>query len=236
VAAGHGRPEWVLGGAPAWAWSDDGNGKTTLTRLLVLIYDPTAGTIRWGNADVRSLQLADLRRRVGLVTQDVRVFMTTVRDNLTLFGDDILDEQILHALDDLGLMEWYRRLPHGLETWIALARVFLKDPALVILDEASSRLDPATECFIKRVLDRLTVALHLAVLEDDIAGMPQGLETVVGPRGVRLSGGQVQRTLPRIFSCAPPRCSSSMTCPARSTGRPRRCFGSGSARTAPLLG
>ena len=181
-----------------------GSGKTTLTRLLVRFYDPTAGTIRWGDADIRSFQLADLRRRVGLVTQDVHVFTARVRDNLTLFGDDILDEQLLQALGDLGLMEWYRRLPHGLETWIApgglsageaqmlaLARVFLKDPALVILDEASSRLDPATERLIERALDRLLegrtgliVAHRLATLAraDDILILADGHCVEYGPR------------------------------------------------------
>jgi ABC-type multidrug transport system fused ATPase/permease subunit len=181
-----------------------GSGKTTLTRLLARFYDPTAGTIRWGDADVRSLQLADLRRRVGLVTQDVQVFTASVRDNLTLFGDDILDEQILQALGELGLIEWYRRLPHGLETWIApgglsageaqmlaLARVFLTDPALVILDEASSRLDPATERLIARALDRLLegrtgliVAHRLATLAraDDILVLADGRCVEYGPR------------------------------------------------------
>jgi ATP-binding cassette, subfamily B, bacterial len=181
-----------------------GSGRTTLARLLARFYDPTAGTIRWGDTDVRSLQLADLRRRVGLVTQDVHVFTATVRDNLTLFGDDILDEQILQALGDLGLMEWYRRLPHGLETWIApgglsageaqllaLARVFLKDPALVILDEPSSRLDPATERLVERALDRLLegrtgliVAHRLATLAraDDILILSDGRCVEYGPR------------------------------------------------------
>jgi ABC-type multidrug transport system fused ATPase/permease subunit len=181
-----------------------GSGKTTLTRLLVRFYDPTAGTIRWGDADIRTFQLADLRRRVGLVTQDVHVFTASVRDNLTLFGDDILDEQLLHALGDLGLMEWYRRLPHGLETWIApgglsageaqmlaLARVFLKDPALVVLDEASSRLDPATGRLVERALDRLLegrtgliVAHRLATLAraDDILILAEGRCVEYGPR------------------------------------------------------
>jgi ABC-type multidrug transport system fused ATPase/permease subunit len=181
-----------------------GSGKTTLTRLLARFYDPTAGAVRWDGTDVRSFRLAELRRRIGLVTQDVQVFAATVRDNLTLFGAETSDAQILHALDALGLMEWYRRLPRGLDTPIApsglsageaqilaLARVFLTDPALVILDEASSRLDPASEQLIAGALQRLLVgrtglivAHRLATLAraDNILILADGRAVEYGPR------------------------------------------------------
>jgi ATP-binding cassette subfamily B protein len=153
-----------------------GSGKTTLTRLLVRLYDPTTGSIWVGNPggrlDVRDARLAALRRRIGVVTQDVQLFRASVRDNLTFFDPAIADDRILAVIDELGLGPWYRTLPAGLDSeleggsaglsagqaqLLAFTRVFLKDPGLVILDEASSRLDPATEQLIERAVDRLLV-------------------------------------------------------------------------------
>ncbi len=147
-----------------------GSGKTTLTRLLFRLYDPTEGAIRLGGQDIRNVAVADLRGRVGMVTQDVQIFQATVRDNLTLFNPRVTDAQLEHALDELGLREWVSRLPQGLDTrlgagglglsageaqLLAFTRVFLKDPGLVILDEASSRLDPLTERLLERATGRL---------------------------------------------------------------------------------
>jgi ATP-binding cassette subfamily B protein/ATP-binding cassette subfamily C protein len=153
-----------------------GSGKTTLTRLLVRLYDPTSGSIHLGNAggrlDVRDARLAALRRRIGVVTQDVQLFRASVRNNLTFFDPAIPDDRILAVIDELGLGAWYRALPAGLDSeleggaaglsagqaqLLAFTRVFLKDPGLVILDEASSRLDPATEQLIEHAVDRLLV-------------------------------------------------------------------------------
>ncbi len=147
-----------------------GSGKTTLTRLLFRLYDPQSGTLRLGGVDLRAARMEEIRERVGMVTQDVQLFHATVRDNLTLFDETISDERILEVLDDLGLDAWYRSLPEGLETKLqsggsglssgeaqilAFTRVFLKDPGLIILDEASSRLDPATEHLTERAVDKL---------------------------------------------------------------------------------
>jgi len=107
-----------------------------------------------------------------MVTQDIQLFHASVRDNLAFFDRRIPDERIMDALDTLGLMKWYRGLPDGLDTklapggsglsageaqLLAFARVFLKDPGLVILDEASSRLDPASERRLETAVDRLLV-------------------------------------------------------------------------------
>jgi ATP-binding cassette subfamily B protein len=156
-----------------------GSGKTTLTRLLFRLYDPTCGAIRLGTdeshassdtCNIREIALDDLRQRVGLVTQDVQLFNTTVRDNVTLFDKSVSDERVLQVITELGLSNWYDSLPKGLDTLLetkgrnlsageaqllAFARAFLNDPGLVILDEASSRLDPATEKLIEHALDRL---------------------------------------------------------------------------------
>ena len=147
-----------------------GSGKTTLARLLVRLSDAQVGTVRLGGQDLRDVRIAEIRARVGLVTQSVQLFAATVRDNLTVFNPAIADEHMLAAIEELGLGPWYRALPEGLETelapgggglsageaqLLALVRVFLKDAGLIILDEASSRLDPATEALIERALDRL---------------------------------------------------------------------------------
>jgi ATP-binding cassette, subfamily B, bacterial len=147
-----------------------GSGKTTTARLLFRLYDPQVGSIRLNGADIRASKMDDLRRKVAMVTQDVQLFKATVRDNLTFFDASIPDEDVEAALRDLGLWEWVQSLPYGLDTilesgggglsageaqLLAFTRVFLRDPGLVILDEASSRLDPATEQLIERAVNRL---------------------------------------------------------------------------------
>jgi ABC-type multidrug transport system fused ATPase/permease subunit len=147
-----------------------GSGKTTITRLLLRLYDPSEGSVRLGGVELRRARRADLRARIGVVTQDVQLFRASVRDNLTFFDPSITDARLMRALGELGLDEWCRALPDGLDTMVAsgggglsageaqllaFTRVFLKDPGLVILDEASSRLDPATERLIERAVGRL---------------------------------------------------------------------------------
>lgn len=147
-----------------------GSGKTTLARLVFRLYDPQSGSIQLGGRSIRELRLKHLRTRVALVTQDVQLFQATVRDNLTFFDRAVPDERIHDVIEQLELVDWYHRLPEGLDTQLetggrglsageaqllAFTRVFLRDPGLVILDEASSRLDPATEQLIERAVSRL---------------------------------------------------------------------------------
>lgn len=151
-----------------------GSGKTTMSRLLLRFYEPTSGCIRLGSTGgemmaLHELTLGALRERIEIVTQEVQLFHATVRDNLTMFADEISDARILAALDELGLSDWHSTLPNGLDTrlessdnlsageaqLLALGRVFLADVGLVVLDEASSRLDPATEHLLERALNRL---------------------------------------------------------------------------------
>jgi len=140
-----------------------GSGKTTLARLLLRLWDVDAGAVRVGGVDVRDLRVAALRARVAIVTQDVDLFRASLRDNLTLFGAHPADDDELHALlRRVGLGDWAGSLPDGLDTvleggqglsagegqLVAFARAFLADPDVVVLDEASSRLDPVTEARI----------------------------------------------------------------------------------------
>jgi ATP-binding cassette subfamily B protein/ATP-binding cassette subfamily C protein len=155
-----------------------GSGKTTLARLLLRLYDPSQGHITLGGVEPSQTRLQPLRRRVALVTQDVQIFQASVRDNLTLFDRTLPDERLHEVLQDLGLTAWLRSLPNGLDSelrpgsaglsagqaqLLAFGRVFLSDPGLVILDEATSRLDPATEHWIEHAIDRL-LAERTAIL------------------------------------------------------------------------
>jgi ATP-binding cassette, subfamily B, bacterial len=152
-----------------------GSGKTTLARLIFRLYDVTAGRVCLAEdgqnaVDIRDMPLTILPERVGMVTQDVQIFRGTVRQNLTLFDAAIPDARVLEAIADLELGDWFARQTKGLDTelesggkgmsagegqLLAFARVFLRNPGLVILDEASSRLDPLTERRIERAIDKL---------------------------------------------------------------------------------
>jgi len=183
-----------------------GSGKTTLTRLLCRLYDPARGEVQLGGVPLPNVPLDDLRNRVGIVTQDVQLFEATVRHNLTMFDDTIDDELLLSVVDRLGLGQWLHDLPDGLDTMLSTAtaglsageaqllaftRVFLRNPGLVILDEASSRLDPLTERLMERAIDRLfqdrtavIVAHRLATVQraDRIMILEDGCITEFGDR------------------------------------------------------
>ena len=183
-----------------------GSGKTTIARLLFRLYDPSQGSIRLNGVDLRQPKLEDVRTRVGMVTQDVQLFRATVRDNLTFFDRSIPDARVEEVLKDLGLWHWVETLPDGLNTelesdggglsageaqLLAFTRVFLRDPGLVILDEASSRLDPATEQLIERAVDKLfenrtaiIIAHRLATVQraDQIMILEHGRIVEHGPR------------------------------------------------------
>jgi ABC-type multidrug transport system fused ATPase/permease subunit len=175
-----------------------GSGKTTLSRLLFRFYDPSHGRICLGDSELQQVTLRSLRGHVGMVTQEVQLFQASVRDNLTMFDAAIADEPIHAVIQELGLGEWFARLPDGLDTelaagggglsggegqLLAFARVFLKNPGLVILDEPSASLDPATERLVERAMDRLLagrtaiiIAHRLGTVQrvDDIMIMDSG--------------------------------------------------------------
>ena len=194
-----------------------GGGKTTITRLLTRTYQPDSGRVELGGIDLREVSERSLRRSVGAVSQDVHLFTATVRDNLTFFDQTWTDDELLSRLDRVGLGEWVRGL--GLDTMLgddgaglsageaqllAFARVFLREPGLVLLDEASSRLDPATEALIAAATERLfaerTVILIAHRLEtlrtvDDVAVVADGRilehgrrETLASDPGSAFSG------------------------------------------------
>jgi ATP-binding cassette subfamily B protein/ATP-binding cassette subfamily C protein len=184
-----------------------GSGKTTLARLIFRLYDPQSGKVDVNGVNVQDLQLDVLRRNVAIVTQDVQLFHASIRNNLAFFDKSITDARILATLEELELGDWIRGLPDGLDTeldtgsrslsageaqLLAFTRVFLRDPGLVILDEASSRLDPATEQRLERAIDKLLqnrtaiiIAHRLDTVQraDEIMILENGKVSEYGDRG-----------------------------------------------------
>jgi ATP-binding cassette subfamily B protein len=182
-----------------------GGGKTTIGRLLLRLYDPGTGTIKVGDTDLKNLTLHELRDRVAIVTQNVQMFQATVRDNLTLFDPDIHDEKLLSVIDSLGLRDWIEGLADGLDTMIssggsglsagqgqliAFARILLvKSPDLVILYEASSRLDPATELLVERSVSRLLEGRTAIIIAHRLGTVQRADEILILDKGRILEHG-----------------------------------------------
>lgn len=175
-----------------------GAGKSTLAKLLVRAYDPTTGRISFGGVDLRDATLADLRSRIVFLPQEGHLFSGTIADNVRLGRPAASDEEMREALRRIGALERFESLPGGLETdvrsrgvrlssgerqLVSLARVALADPAVLVLDEATSSLDPQTEAAVERALAALsrgraviTIAHRLSTAEraDRVALMESG--------------------------------------------------------------
>ena len=147
-----------------------GSGKTTITRLVSRLYVAQKGLIRVSNVDIQDLHSEVLAQRIGIVTQDVQLIRATVRNNVSFFNSNVSDEKITEAMCELGIDGWLDSLPKGLDTMLepngqglsggeaqllAFMRIYLKEPSLVILDEASSRIDPSTEHMLDQAISRL---------------------------------------------------------------------------------
>jgi ABC-type multidrug transport system fused ATPase/permease subunit len=185
-----------------------GSGKTTLARLALRLVDPTSGSVRLGGVDLRDVQPEQLRRRIAIVTQDVQLFAATVRENVTLFTDGYDDEVLRGLLRDLGLDSWLAGLPQGLDTLLgehaglsagqaqllAIGRAFLRNPGLVVLDEASSRVDPATAQLVERALDRLLAGRTALVIAHRLQAV-QRADTVVVLEAGRIVEAGPRRSL-----------------------------------------
>lgn len=147
-----------------------GAGKTTLTYLIPRLYDPTEGTIRLDGHDLRDIALSDLVDAIGMVTQETYLFHDTIQANLRYAKRDASDEEIINAAKAANIHQFIAELPEGYNTIVgergyrlsggekqrlALARVLLKDPQIMILDEATSHLDSESEALIQEALERL---------------------------------------------------------------------------------
>jgi ATP-binding cassette subfamily B protein len=145
-----------------------GGGKTTMTHLVTRLYEATSGTVRVAGVDVRGLQLESLRAAVGYVTQDAHMFHDTIRANLEYARPGVADAQMWQALASAQISDLVESLPDGLETLVgergyrlsggerqrlAIARLLLKAPPIVVLDEATAHLDSESEVAVQRALD-----------------------------------------------------------------------------------
>ncbi len=161
-----------------------GSGKTTLAHLLFRLYAPWSGEICINDINLKKIQQQSLYQCLGIVTQNVQLFHSTVRNNITFFNTSIPDVQILSALNTVGLTSWYHSLPQGLDTvlgtagdglsageaqLLAFCRILLVNPDIVIFDEASSRLDPVTELLVERAIEKLLVKRTAIVIAHRLA-------------------------------------------------------------------
>jgi ATP-binding cassette subfamily B protein len=147
-----------------------GSGKTTLSQLLLRFYDIDSGRILIDDVDIRNLTQKSLRRNIGIVMQNSILFSGTIRDNMRFVRDESTDDEIFAALEKAQFASFVRSLPGGLSTYVgergvnlsggqkqrlSIARIFLKNPPILILDEATSALDAQTETTIQQGLDQL---------------------------------------------------------------------------------
>jgi ATP-binding cassette, subfamily B, bacterial len=175
-----------------------GAGKSTLAKLLVRAYDPGEGRLTYGGVDLREAALAGLRRRLVFVPQEGHLFSGTIGDNVRLAQPQATDEEVRGALRAIGALERFESLPEGLATdvrsrgvrlssgerqLVSLARVALADPSVIVLDEATSSLDPQTEAAVEQALSALargrtviTIAHRLSTAEraDRVAVLERG--------------------------------------------------------------
>ncbi|MDH4075567.1 MAG: ABC transporter ATP-binding protein/permease [Acidimicrobiia bacterium] len=156
-----------------------GAGKSTVAKLAARLYDPVEGSVAYGGVDLRAATLASIRARIVLAPQEGFLFAGTLRDNLRIGRPAATDAEIATALGRLGILERFQRLEHGLDTevqergsrlsagekqLVSLARAALVDPPVLILDEATSSLDPGTEVEVEAALERLSQGRTVIVI------------------------------------------------------------------------
>jgi len=179
VSFGYGQDDPVLddvsfevaGGDTVALVGPTGAGKSTVMKLLLRMYDPNSGAVRIDDQDLREVQIPSVRRAIGYVSQETFLFYGTVRDNIAYGSFDATDAEIRAAAEAAEADQFIRNLPEGYETMvgergvklsggqrqrIAIARAMLKEPDILVLDEATSDVDTETEMLIQRSLDELT--------------------------------------------------------------------------------
>lgn len=183
-----------------------GSGKSTLGRLLIGLYQPRDGAVKFGNVDIRQLPPADLRGHIGFLPQDVTLFYGSIRDNITLGDPTINDHLLLRAANIAGVTDFVRANPAGFGAQVgeqgrslsggqrqavALARALVRDPEVLILDEPSSNMDNSTEQAVQRRLQSIlpgktflliTHRLSMLTMVDRLLVMEGGRVVLDGPR------------------------------------------------------
>ena len=183
---------------------ETGSGKTTFAKLLTRLMDPTRGEVLLSGTPLRQVRFASLRSRVVMVPQDGFLFDTTVAANIRYGQEHASDADVLLALTELGLVDWLDTLADGLDTQVgergeslsvgerqlvAIARAYIADPDLLVLDEATSAVDPATEVRLVRALDSLTRGRTTVTIAHRLSTAEAADEVIVVDKGVVVQRG-----------------------------------------------
>jgi ATP-binding cassette subfamily B protein len=187
-----------------------GSGKTSLVALLARLYDPSAGTVSVDGADLRSIDVRSLRRQVAFVADDSFLFSATVAENIAYARPDASEEEVRDAARRAGAEEFLDALPQGYETMIgergytlsggqrqrvAIARALLKDPRILILDDATSSVDATTESRITRALNELTHGRTTFIIAHRLSTIALADEIVVLEEGRIVAHGTHEELL-----------------------------------------
>jgi ATP-binding cassette subfamily B protein len=183
---------------------ETGSGKTTFAKLLTRLMDPTAGRVLLSGVPLDQVRFSSLRQRVVMVPQDGFLFDTTVAENVRYGRPGTNDEDLMLAFTELGLLDWVEALPSGIRTHVgergdslsvgerqlvAIARAYLADPDLLVLDEATSAVDPATEVRLSRALDSLTRGRTTLTIAHRLSTAEAADEVLVVDKGVVVQRG-----------------------------------------------
>jgi ATP-binding cassette, subfamily B, bacterial len=184
---------------------ETGGGKTTFAKLLTRLMDPTRGQVLLSGVPLDRVRFASLRARVVMVPQDGFLFDATIAENVRFGRPSISDDDLALALAELGLADWVDGLPEGLATpvgergealsvgerqLVALARAYVADPDLLVLDEATSAVDPATEVRLQRALDAVTRGRTTVAIAHRLSTAQGADEVIVVDRGRIVQRGQ----------------------------------------------
>ncbi len=189
-----------------------GSGKSTIANLLTRFYDVLAGSITVDGVDLRDMSLKDLRKNIGIVTQDAILFNDSLRNNMIVGKANATDEEIIEALKIANAWEFVKELPEGLDTNIgdsgnklsggqkqrlSIARAVLKNPPIMILDEATSALDTESERLVQKALENMMKNRTSIVIAHRLSTIQNADEIVVMQKGEIVEQGKHQELLDR---------------------------------------
>jgi len=189
-----------------------GSGKTTLTKLIQGLYPVQEGIVRFDRTDAREIELAHLRRQIGVVLQENFLFRGSVRDNISMARPEATFEEIVEAADAAGASEFIERMPQGYNTLLeenatnlsggqkqrlSIARSLLTRPRILVLDEAASALDPESEAIFIRNLTRIAVGRTVIMISHRLSTLVNAHSILVMQQGKLVDAGTHQELLTR---------------------------------------